>query len=1129
MASDETFQCLTCDETKESQEMMKHLSTTRHKTIIYAPSEEEVSCEECQNNNIHLLQIIRFGGEDMSLLCNTCYHREYTDSERPTTAYSLSNGSILKNWDRYLKVRDCCCERCGNERKLNVNSKGLVLCENCLSQHGNAKDFVSEASGTFLYSLLGIQEQSNTPKLRRKGGRKVGRGKPKGRGAARGKPREKKPLTRLQEMAQKAYETKKINSTIKSETSVSLRSFKGVKAGNLNSEASTKSGPHNNIKSANVRGTSAGLNKRKSNAANVKETTKKVPSSKSITTSLNKKSGRKDDSLSKYAVNDGQSSKSKGKGKEKGAPVKRSENLRESDSKLATLSQKSNTSGKGNTVDPKITRRKDAVKPQKKFENRSLPKSDENQSPKIGKSANDKKKKPLNIPGGNDKRSQRKENKEKTSQSTKPKEKFLGSRSDSKGKAPTADIVGDKIKNSASKLQIEQASGASSEDTEDFEEGEPLKRFTKYVPKMSYPDLKSYFSDFSFALFLEERLENDFLQNFEITWPKNSDEKAFVVRMRLDDEEVKKLLPANLVKLGRLPFTNQQPLMLVSQDETRVWYTFVKELDSRKSFVTLLLELYPWNLLDLPVKHANDHFKLLPCSAQVNRIMFAMTRVDNPKFVKLILGNEPVKQLYFKNRLQFTKDTFNDSQKAAIQHVLNNSITVLQGPPGTGKTSTIEEIILQLIENFHTFPILCVAASNIAIDNIAEKFMENRPDIKILRIVSQSKEQQYNEQHMLGKICLHNIVYQQLPLEMKKNLSKLRSGVPGAVSKNQYNKLLTMQNTISDRHIAQAQIIFTTNIAAGGRQLKAIKELPVVIMDESTQSSEVSTLVPLSLPGIRRFVFVGDEKQLSSFSNVPQLEMSLFERVLSNGTYEKPHMLDTQYRMHPSISEFPIKTFYAGMLKNGVTEQDRAWPNIKYPLFFYQCNDGPENRVFNRKRGMRGFTYNNRFEADAIVRVIHNLILDKNVPREDIGVITPYSSQRDLISEILVKDPVVNPSGKAMEQQQDKDDLVDGGAASSESSKITINIINGVYVATVDSFQGHEKNFIIFSCVRNNAEGNIGFLKDRRRLNVALTRARNGLVLVGNHEVLKQGDPLWTDYVAYLTKKNVIHSDLASY
>ena len=117
------------------------------------------------------------------------------------------------------------------------------------------------------------------------------------------------------------------------------------------------------------------------------------------------------------------------------------------------------------------------------------------------------------------------------------------------------------------------------------------------------------------------------------------------------------------------------------------------------------------------------------------------------------------------------------------------------------------------------------------------------------------------------------------------------------ISKSEDTKFYKEKNRITNKVVSQSQIIFTTNIAAGGRELKVIKECPVVIMDEATQSSEASTLVPLSLPGIRNFVFVGDEKQLSSFSNIPQLETSLFERVLSNGTYKNPLMLDTQYRI----------------------------------------------------------------------------------------------------------------------------------------------------------------------------------------------------------------------------------------
>lgn len=1041
------FQCVTCTETLDGDAMIKHLSSTRHKTIIDAHREEEVKCEECQDSNIHQLQIIRFGGDDMSLLCNSCVAKEYSVSERPSTCYSLANGSLLKFWGSYLKVRDCCCEKCGNERHLNVSSAKKVLCDKCLKElpAQKASSFISENSGRFLYLYLGIKEPSNSKASNKKGGRKVGRGKgPRSSAKGDGKPREKKPLTVHEQIAKKAYETKKQNNVIESHSTTSLRSFKGLKAGSADSSA-------------------------------------------------------------------------RGKGERKPSPGKPAGKAKSSSSRQPSV-QKSNTgNGSGRKPSsaesgPKFdsSRRTGSSAP-KKAHNAGGPKSDGSKSirsPKTSSSFDRQGKGKKNTPDANGRRLE----KEHNTQS-------------SRKQSPSSDIPSKKITEAAAQ-SVDKAGNS----TEEFEEGEPIKRFTKYAPKMQYPDLVTYFNEFSYALFLEQRLENDFIQDFQIVWPKNQNEISFVVSLKMkNNPELDKLLPPNLAKLGRLPFVNRQPIILTQRDESQVWYAYVKESAAKRDVLTVLLELYPWNQSKLPVRSTNDAFKILPCSAQVSRIFFAMTRVKNPKFIDLILGQKPIRQINFQNRLEFTKDTFNDSQKSAIQHVLNNSVTILQGPPGTGKTSTIEEIILQMIKNFHSFPILCVAASNIAIDNIAEKFMVNRPDIKILRIVSEGKEAQYNNEHPLGKICLHNTVYDQLSAEMKENIGKLRGGRARDVSKNQFNKLLTEQNNIADRHVLQAQILFTTNIAAGGRQLKAIKELPVVIMDESTQSSEASTLVPLSLPGIRTFVFVGDEKQLSSFSNIPQLEMSLFERVLLNGCYKKPHMLDTQYRMHPQISEFPVKKFYQGELKNGVTEEQKSWPSIKYPLYFYHCNEGPESKVFNRQRGMSGFTYNNRHECDAIVKVIYKLMMDKGVKPDQIGVITPYSAQRDLVSETLVKDDVINPGGMEMEQELDEADLLDAGIGRSNGKKNTINIINGVYVATIDSFQGHEKEFVIFSCVRNNKENRIGFASDKKRMNVALTRAKNGLILVGNSEVFRKGDPLWQDYIEYLEEKKLIFQDLDAY
>ena len=184
------------------------------------------------------------------------------------------------------------------------------------------------------------------------------------------------------------------------------------------------------------------------------------------------------------------------------------------------------------------------------------------------------------------------------------------------------------------------------------------------------------------------------------------------------------------------------------------------------------------------------------------------------------------------------------------------------------------------------------------------------------------------------------------------------------------------------------------------------------------------------------------------------------------------------------------------------------------------------------QRDIVGFTYENKHECVEIVKIIQILMLDKKVPLEEIGVITPYSAQRDLLSDILTKNVVINPKQISMQQEYDEIELFNAAGSQGTAGSLqnnVINIINGLHVATVDSFQGHEKSFIIFSCVRNNTENKIGFLRDKRRLNVALTRAKHGLIVVGNKNVLRKGDPLWKDYITYLEEQDVIFTDLTAY
>lgn len=914
--------------------------------------------------------------------------------------------------------------------------------------------------------------------------------------------KKEKKLTVFDQMAMEAYKTKKENSKIEGASGTSLKSFKGVKASD-----STSSGARNDFKK-NSKGVEAVRNKQ-TNKRSIASPKSRKPSN----------------------------AKDRSKGKESGRPKAPSKSQQSSGRKdqprnkevvkcKQSNNNNDNDNNNNNNNDTNNNKEKSSIKSKESVNSKKPLKTDGTKSSRQAtKSRHEDKTKQAARPKivdtatkGNNGRPGNKKGRADI-RSTQPSNLKRDGNSNSK--------TSTKVKQSAQPKKIEHTHYSSANDSNEnyVEEGEVIRNYTKYVPKKSYPDLKTYFDEYSFALFLEQKLENEFISDFKVVWPKNKSEKTFVVIVKQKSPELESLLPPNMAKLGRLPFTIQQPLMLTTQDEDKVWYSYVKELQASKGNFMMLMELYPWNHLELPCQLSNGMLKILPCNHQVNRIMFAMTRVKNPAFVDLILGQKPIKNLSFQNRIKFSKETLNDSQKNAVQNVLNNQITVIQGPPGTGKTSTIEEIIIQLITSLHSFPILCVAASNIAIDNIAEKFMNSEFKHKMVRICSMNKQSQYDQNHPLGEICLHNMVNQKLSSNSKEVVHKLKTGQFNSFSKNAYNKFLTEQNNISDRIVSQAQLIFTTNIASGGRQLKSIKELPVVIMDESTQSSEAHTLVPLSLPGIRKFVFVGDEKQLSSFSNVPQLEMSLFERILTNGTCAKSHMLDIQYRMHPKISSFPIEEFYHGALKDGVTNDDKFWPNIAYPLYWYDIPHGKESSIFRRAKGNSGFSYVNEEQAKAVTTIVQKLIMEKDVPRDEIGVITPYSAQRDFISNLMIADPIINPAKIDLIREMDRDESLDSGAA----NKNTMNIVNDVFVSSIDSFQGHEKKFIIFSCVRNNEENKVGFVRDRRRLNVALTRAKNGLIIVGAKDVMKAGDPLWQKYIEYLEANDLIFKNLDDY
>jgi regulator of nonsense transcripts 1 len=248
-----------------------------------------------------------------------------------------------------------------------------------------------------------------------------------------------------------------------------------------------------------------------------------------------------------------------------------------------------------------------------------------------------------------------------------------------------------------------------------------------------------------------------------------------------------------------------------------------------------------------------------------------------------------------------------------------------------------------------------------------------------------------------------------------------------------------------------------------------------LLIDESCQATEPECLVPI-VKGIKTLILVGDQSQLSPVVMCQEagnggLMQSLFERLIRLGII--PCRLEVQYRMHPVLSKFPSNFFYEGALQNGVNADDRKlpiefpWPQPDKPMMFYVAS-GQEEIAGS------GTSFLNRTEAANVEKIVTKF-LKSGLKPEQIGVVTPYEGQRSFLVQFM--------------QYQ---------------GSLHAKMYQDIEVASVDAFQGREKDIIIISCVRSNEHQGIGFLADPRRLNVALTRAKYAVIVVGNPKVLSR-------------------------
>lgn len=304
---------------------------------------------------------------------------------------------------------------------------------------------------------------------------------------------------------------------------------------------------------------------------------------------------------------------------------------------------------------------------------------------------------------------------------------------------------------------------------------------------------------------------------------------------------------------------------------------------------------------------------------------------------------------------------------------------------------------------------------------------------------------------------------------------------------------------IKDFCLQNACLIFcTVSSSAKLHLIKKMTPFELVIIDEAAQVKECESSIPLQLPGIRHAVLVGDEKQLPAMVQSKICEKagfgrSLFERLVMLG--HSRHLLNVQYRMHPSISLFPNKEFYSNRIKDGpnvtATSYNRSFFKEKVigPYCFINVTGGKEE--FDKRHSLM-----NKAEVSMVSQIVSKLHKEcmKKKQRIRIGCISPYKAQVNAIQEAV---------GKCYDSSDDA---------------------FFVSVRSVDGFQGGEEDVIIISTVRSNWKGSVGFLDSRQRTNVALTRARYCLMIVGNGSTLRKSGGVWAKLVMDATDRGCYYN-----
>ena len=428
----------------------------------------------------------------------------------------------------------------------------------------------------------------------------------------------------------------------------------------------------------------------------------------------------------------------------------------------------------------------------------------------------------------------------------------------------------------------------------------------------------------------------------------------------------------------------------------------------------------------------------------------------------------------------------NDIQVKVIKTALKQRFTMIQGPPGTGKTTVIAATVASFLSN-NISPILVLTQTNIAADFATKRISQTGNGV--VRVLSYSKESSGYESELDDSTGSFEIMQYTSSYKALQKNGTIFSVYNSSQDPNEKRQARDMEREI----IQASKVVCTTCGTCGGARLQGLK-FKVVIFDECGQCLDPDIVIG-AIHGAQQLIIVGDHRQLgpivlSRAAKRSGYDVSLMQRITGLGI--RPSFLKMQYRMHPSISQFPSEVFYNKLIIDAVSAAERTWerpvlpwPNPEHPTFFWNIEGKEENYD-------SATSIINTNEVQAIASLIDMMARNGIRKGSDIGIITPYTGQQMYLMDSL----------DTFCQYADTE------------------LINNIEIASVDSFQGREKNFIIFSCVRANDMNDVGFLKDLRRLCVSLTRAKYGLIIVGNANTFARNS-CWCKLIQHLMSKGV--------